>query len=547
MGYHFLEVGKPPPLGYPLAILGLYQEPLRFDHLTGRSSAPIPGNHKVEPASARPTEVTFGLSADEYVRRVELVHDYLKAGDCYQINLTDAFDVNVPGDLLSLYLRLRRIQSTSYGAYLNFGNPTIASFSPELHFRVRGRELLTKPMKGTAGRGRTLAEDLEQRATLAADEKNRAENVMIVDLLRNDAGRLCRYGSVRVPELFGVEPFGSVLQMTSTVRGELRDEPRLRELFAKLFPSGSVTGAPKRRALEVIREIESRPRGVYTGAIGFAAPDGDMTFSVAIRTLVAGKTGGGGVGDRAASTTGPGRTVLGVGSGIVIDSSASEEYRECLLKAEFVNSSRPSFELLETMRSEEGVVSHAEKHLDRLRDSAAYFGFPFDRSEACRLLFEHSSERGTGTFRLRLSLRHDGLLQTTAVQLEESDAEIIVGLAGETVDSSDPFLFHKTSLRGRQERAMTAAGKLGLGEMIFINERGELTEGSVSNLFVEIGGRLLTPALTCGLLPGIGRANVLARESNAAEAVLRPRDLLDADAIFLCSSLRGMRRVQFRG
>lgn len=540
-----LGLPNPPSPPYPLACLGVYGEPLRFDHLTGKASRPVgeaPTASTSAPTAA-PTIVAtaesawprpsaaFGLDRDAYSRKLERVLDYLRAGDCYQVNLTDAFELTGSGDLLALYLRLRRAQPTSYGAYLDFERVQAASFSPELHFRVKDGIVSTRPMKGTAGRGRTLEEDLERRAALAMDEKNRAENVMIVDLLRNDLGRVCRFGTVEVPRLFEVQPFGKVLQMTSTVRGELNGKPGLTELFGALFPSGSVTGAPKLRAMEIIRELERRPRGIYTGAIGFATPGGDMVFSVAIRTVVA--------------AAGP--AVLGAGSGIVIDSVAEEEYRECLLKASFLDESGEPFRLLETMRLEAGVVRWEGQHLDRLESSARYFGFPFDRPHTRSLLAARASELAGGVHRLRLSLRHDGGLELSSRPLEPAAEPLRVGLADERVDSGDPFLFHKTSRRERQDRALARAGELGLTEVLFLNERGELTEGAISNLFVQKGGRLLTPPTGCGLLPGVGRAMVLSRHANAGEAVLYPEDLRAAEAVYLCSSLRGLRKAEFTG
>jgi para-aminobenzoate synthetase/4-amino-4-deoxychorismate lyase len=518
----------------------------------------MPAQAELAPAvsASPPAEPSFGLSAADHAARIARIKGYLRAGDCYQINLTDAFELPEPDDLLRLYLRVRRAQPTSYGAYLDFGSPRIASFSPELHFRLRGNELLARPMKGTAARGRSLAEDEERRAALAGDEKNRAENVMIVDLLRNDLGRLCRYGSVSVPDLFSVQPFGQVLQMTSTVRGELGSRPALGEIFAKLFPSGSVTGAPKRRAMEIIRELEDRPRGAYTGAIGYAAPGGEMTFSVAIRTVVVpggpapeepGGSRSGALAGGAAGGDSGGRAVLGVGSGIVIDSVAEEEYRECLLKGRFMTDPGEPFELLETMRVEAGRVCLGARHLDRLQASADYFGFPFDRAEAERLLLNgRTRELESGVHRLRLSLTHEGRLALSSRPLEPSAETASVGMAAERVDSSDPFLYHKTSRRGRQERAMRVAEREGMADVLFLNERGELTEGAVSNLFVELGGKLLTPATECGLLPGVGRASVLLSRANASEAVLFPQDLLRADAIYLCSALRGLRRASLR-
>jgi para-aminobenzoate synthetase/4-amino-4-deoxychorismate lyase len=382
-------------------------------------------------------------------------------------------------------------------------------------------------MKGTLPRGRTPEEDAALSRELSQDPKSRAENVMIVDLLRNDLGRVCQTGSVRVPKLFTVEVYDGLLQMTSTVTGRLRPGVTAHQLFASLFPCGSVTGAPKRRAMEIIRELEARPRGIYTGAIGYLAPDGDAAFNVAIRTL----------------TVRQERAELGIGSGIVIDSKPAEEYAECLLKARFLTDSTPEFTLFETLRWEAGYP-FLSAHLDRLSRSAAYFNYPLSTEAARTALLEAAKAfQPECVYRVKLSLHRDGRLTVTAHPFTPDAVPVRVALAATRTDSRDRFYYHKTSHRPRYAEATRWAQQHGLADVLFFNERGELTEGAISNVFIERGGELLTPPLASGLLPGIYRQHLLATRANAREAVLSERDLDSADAIYLCSALRGLRRV----
>lgn len=526
LGYAFVGIADRPPLPYPLAWLGVYQAPLRFDHLsgkvTGQAHQPLAGQSRLQIGR-------FGLSKSAYLEALAQVQRYLEAGDVYQINFTSAYELVLEGDALALYRRLKSAQPVSYGAYLHTGDLRVVSLSPELFFRLEGGTLTARPMKGTMHRGRTLAEDQALAKQLADDEKSRAENLMIVDLLRNDLGRICEIGSVRVPELFKVERYQSLLQMTSTVQGRLRPNVSLYELFRSLFPCGSVTGAPKKRAMEIIRELETAPRGVYTGAIGYLAPTGDAVFNVAIRTLVfRGQRG-----------------TLGVGSGVVIDSDPEAEYRECRLKARFLTLSAEPFDLLETMRWQ-GQYRFLQQHLARLAASAEYFGYPFDQEALLQELKRQARSFTHGmVYRVRVLLSPDGTVTVDASPFQDPPHKTLyVSLASSPTDSRDPFLYHKTTRRAHYEAAFQEAQRRGLADLLFYNERGELTEGAISNVFVALGGELLTPPLSCGVLPGIYRQHLLKTHPRAKERVLRVEDLKQAEAIYLCNALRGLRQVE---
>jgi para-aminobenzoate synthetase/4-amino-4-deoxychorismate lyase len=516
-----------PEVEEPLAWLGVYRQPRRFDH------------HKASPdhyddgafSPYAPVKIDtpwFGLEPQRYAAKLGRIRDYLVAGDCYQINFTDRFTFDFQGSPLALYQQLKTAQRVPYGTYLNTPEAQILSLSPELFFRVKGGIVTAKPMKGTLPRGRTPEEDAALSHDLSQDPKSRAENVMIVDLLRNDLGRLCQIGSVQVPKLFTVEAYDSLLQMTSTVTGRLRPGVTAHQLFASLFPCGSVTGAPKRRAMEIIRELEARPRGIYSGAIGYLTPGGDAAFNVAIRTLTVRQI----------------RAELGVGSGIVIDSEPEAEYAECLLKARFLTDPTPEFTLFETLLWEAGYP-FLNAHLARLSSSAAYFNYPLCTEAARTALLEAAKAfRPECVYRVKLSLHRDGRLTVSAQPFTPDTGPVRVALAATRTDSRDRFFYHKTSHRPRYAEASRWAQQHGLADVLFFNQRGELTEGAISNVFIEQGGELLTPPLACGLLPGVYRQHLLATRSNARQAVLSERDLFSADAIYLCSALRGLRRVE---
>ncbi|MCZ4281769.1 aminodeoxychorismate synthase component I [Kiloniella laminariae] len=476
--------------------------------------------------------LTPSMTEADYCRAVEKVRDYIAAGDTYQVNYTFKHDFELSGDPVGLFQELRQRQNVANGAFIRTEDQTFLSLSPEIFLSTEGRKARTRPMKGTAARGNTPAVDVENKIWLTRDEKSRAENLMIVDLLRNDMGRVCTTGSIKVTELFTVETYRSLHQMTSNITGELRPEITSTDLIKRLFPCGSITGAPKLRTMEIIHELEARPRGIYTGSIGHIAPNGDTRFNVAIRTLAIGRDGKG---------------EMGIGSGIVYDSEPAAEYQECLLKGRFLSGntagySKPQFDLLETLRWEEGQGYHLrEEHLQRLENSAGFFGYPFDRAAIENQLDQLSLE---GTQRARLLLHKDGSssLTATPIPLQDPRQEITFVISDKKVDSSDIFFYHKTTKRDFYEDELAARQKdSGCDEVLFLNERGELTEGSRTNVFIEIGGRLYTPALDCGVLNGTLRTRLLKENfKELSEKKLSIEDLEKAEAIYFGNSVRNL-------
>ncbi len=567
---------RPSRAGQPLAWFGIYDRPWLFDHLTGafrdgdppalaqfslhaRAATQNQDNH---PIADPVLDCALDLTEEQYAERIAAIHELIRAGDIYQLNFTVPLRVNPSGSLAGLYRCLRSRQPVPYGAFLHWrANRRILSFSPELFFRLEDRRLddhgparriTTRPMKGTAPRGRTTREDRDLAEWLRNDPKNRSENVMIVDLLRNDLGRLCTFGSVSVENLFAVERYPTLWQMTSTVTGALRLEVTFQQIFRALFPCGSVTGAPKVRAMQLLAKIEPQPRGVYTGAIGFFSKQ-QTVFSVAIRTLeLEGQSG----------ELDSGQGTMGVGSGIVIDSDAAGEFRECLLKAEFLtrlqkNASHPSpdsFSLVETLLWH-NEYPFIELHLDRLEDSARYFGFPCDRAKARAALIEHAgsfaaekSDANREPRRVRLLLNSGGDLKIADEVLTErpsaGNAQVVrVCIASQRTDSSDRMLFHKTTCRPLYAQALQAAVQAGFDDVLFLNNRGEVTEGAIHNVFIEKDGRWSTPPTECGLLAGVHRRHILESQSGVEERVFSIDDLRKADGIYLSNAVRGLRRA----
>jgi para-aminobenzoate synthetase / 4-amino-4-deoxychorismate lyase len=461
-------------------------------------------------------------SRSAYLRDVARIREWLTAGDTYQVNHTFRLRAPFRGDVEALYGDLCRAQRSAYCALLRLPEASIVSASPELFFRASGDHLQLRPMKGTRRRGRWPEEDRALADELRSSPKERAENLMIVDLLRNDAGRIAEFGSVHVPRLFEVERYPTVLQLTSTIEARLAAGTGLSRLFGALFPCGSVTGAPKVRTMEIIAALEDEPRGVYTGAIGFASPD-ETVFAVAIRTLVLDPTRG--------------TAELGVGSGITVDSDAAAEYRECLDKAAFVRMPVREFRLLETLRYDPGVgFTLLEEHLDRMESSAAYFSFGFDRPAAEQAL-EAAVSPGSESLRLRLLLDRSGRIEVERSPLPTAAAPPLrLRIAAEPVDSRDPLLYHKTTAREPYDRRRAACGDC--DEALLVNERGELTEGCTTNLLVELDGRWWTPPLPAGLLPGVYRRYLLER-GEVEERTLTPDDLQRATRIRMINSVRG--------
>jgi para-aminobenzoate synthetase/4-amino-4-deoxychorismate lyase len=467
---------------------------------------------------------------------IERIHDWISAGDTYQINYTYRLRFDSFGEIHALYRRLRERQPVPYGALIALPDgQAILSLSPELFVRHKAGELVVRPMKGTAPAG-----DADAARALAADPKNRAENLMIVDLLRNDLGRVAVNGSVEVPQLFWVAQFGEVLQMTSTVRAQLRPEVDLCAAFVALFPCGSITGAPKRRSMQIIRELEPDPRGVYTGAIGWFEPPaagqriGDFCLSVAIRTLALGTP----------EASGVRHGEMGIGAGIVHDSVAADEFAECALKAKFLTGLPNDFALLETMvATRADGVRHLGRHLQRLQTSATFFGFHFDL-DAARRAIEGIQLSQVGPQRVRLALRQSGELELQCASLAPLSEPFRLLVGAQTTQADDLFLRHKTTLRERYDEGWRAAEAQGAFDMLFCNQRGEVTEGGRSNVFVKIDGRWCTPPLNAGVLPGVMRAVLLEDPAwNAIERSLTLDDLRKAQEIVLCNALRGVMPV----
>ncbi len=476
-----------------------------------------------DPAGVWVGPVVPELDRATYLQRCAAVLDLIAAGDLYQANLTFGASLPVAGDPRALYAAIRPRAAAGHGALVWTGEDWLLSFSPELFFATEGDRIVARPMKGTAARHADPAQDAAAAAALAADPKQRAENLMIVDLMRNDLAQVAMAGSVTVPERFVVETYPSIHQLVSGVTATLQPDRHAVDALRALFPCGSITGAPKRRAMQVIDSIEQRARGVYTGAIGHIAAGGDASFNVAIRTL----------------HLPPGATQarIGLGSGVVADSVPADEWRECLAKARFLSLPAPRFDLVETMAFDPvGGIPLLERHLARMGDSARTLGFAFDR-HATRNDLQAATFRLRKEARVRLLLSRSG---ATAIDVQPLPAPpagpVDVALATLPIGCSDLRIVHKTS-----DRRFWPAPPPGCFETVFVNERGELTEGSFTSIFVGGGAQLLTPPLAHGLLPGVLRAELIAR-GEAVEMPLTPADL--AQGFYIGNAVRGLIRAR---
>jgi para-aminobenzoate synthetase/4-amino-4-deoxychorismate lyase len=470
-----------------------------------------------DPAGAWTGTLKPRISYESYAAVVERALGYIAAGDIYQANLTFRADVAIHGDPRALYARLRAASTAGWGGIVHNGRHWLLSCSPELFFTIEDGVLTARPMKGTA----PIDAD---PALFRDDPKERAENLMIVDLIRNDVSRVAVPGSVEVPRLFEVERYPTVLQMTSTVTAKVARERDAVDVLATLFPCGSITGAPKIRAMEIIAELETDPRGVYTGAIGAISPKGDAAFNVAIRTLIIGL-------DRT-------RATLGLGSGIVADSSPEAEWRECLAKGAFVTAEAQPFDLIETMRfdADEGVCE-LDRHIARMKASATALEFTFDR-HALRNDLQAATFRVREPSRIRVRLSKSGATAIEVRAIPPTPDDPIVTLAPLPVARDDFRLAHKTSDRDFYDDARARAKSF---EVIFVDDEGFLTEGSFTNIFVERDGTLITPPLSRGLLPGILREKLI-DEGKALEGDLKPADLYDG--FYVGNVLRGLIRAR---
>lgn len=472
------------------------------------------------------------LGREAYATKAQRVLDYIDSGDCYQVNLSFPMSGRYFGHPAALYAKLRERQPVHHGALLFDGERWLLSRSPELFFRRQAQRITCRPMKGTAARGSTEQEDVLNAQTLCDSEKNRAENLMIVDLIRNDLGRLANAGKVQVEKLFELEQYTTVFQLTSTVSAT-DVQAKLGEIFRAMFPCGSVTGAPKVRAMQIISELEAGPRGPYCGALGWVAPGGDCSFNVPIRTLQV-------------ETNGSFR--MNVGSGIVADSLPDEEYDECLTKARFITDD--SLQLIETLRCEVYQGGNLDEtypllawHLQRLATSATELRFDFDEEATRSALISYARTLALGVQRVRLLLSRRGGLSLSHAALDTLPEKQTVTLARHRLDADDLRLRHKTTARAFYDVTLQEAMRAGHFDAIHLNTRGEVCEGARSNVFIERDGRLLTPPLASGVLPGVMRAQLLAAGA-AQEQVLHVEDLLAAEQIFVGNALRGLVEVR---
>ncbi|MEQ8824711.1 MAG: aminodeoxychorismate synthase component I [Filomicrobium sp.] len=513
----------------PLLWFGLYEAP---QEMTG-SGVLEWLNETTRSASHEFSDVRLAWTREQYEARFAEALELIRAGDIYQINLTFKARFQLLGSPLTFYRDLRAKQPVAYGAVVDTGEVTVLSASPELFIEQDGRLIHTRPMKGTAPRLGAIEADEGQRQVLASDHKQRAENLMIVDLMRNDLGRIAEIGSVRVDDLFTVETFKTLHQMTSGVTATLEQGIGLRDLLAGIYPPGSITGAPKIRAMELIAELETEARGVYCGAIGHFSPKGRSLFNVAIRTPVIKR---GGVGE------------MGIGSGVVFDSQGGSEFEECLLKMQFLTDPPKPFELIETMLYEPGKgIWLEQRHIDRLRDSAAHFAFLFSERQVRKAIADAVMGFEGQNLRVRLTLAEDGTVKLTATELAPgSTPEVMKVVVSPTrLNSADRFLYHKTTRRELYDTEWAKYNKeVGADEVIYLNENGEVAEGSRTTIFVEQGELLVTPPLSAGLLPGTLRRELIA-VGKAKEGSLKLEDLHRADRFYVGNSVRGLVRAEF--
>ena len=502
--------------GFPLAWIGVFEKRLP-------AAADSGANQQFSIS-----EWSAGIDTRGYQHAIHAIKDYIEHGDTYQVNFTFPLRGQISGDSFSSYRAIARSQRAAYSAYLDIGSHRILSFSPELFVERRGNKLITRPMKGTLERGRWLEEDLQRSHQLHESPKDRAENVMIVDLLRSDLGKIAETGSVEVPELFAVQTLNRVLQMTSTVTARQREDVTIVDILRALFPCGSVTGAPKARSMAIINELERHRRDIYTGTIGLLSPDGDATFSVAIRTAVVDSTSG--------------AATFGVGGAITWDSTTDGEYEECCLKAKFLTHPWPDFELLETIELNDGEYTLLARHLSRARSSALYFGFRWNESTVAGALNDIARSHPLGRFRVRLLVGLTGKASVEAHPLERNRESVLaVKFATCPVDDLDPLVFHKTTARARYDAELKRSQPC--DDVIFWNRRGEVTESTIANIVVFTQGRHWTPPREAGLLAGTLREELISK-GELFERIITKRELTELGGFALINSVRGWMQAE---
>ena len=505
-------VTRKPDDKFPLAWFGLYEQ--------GEDYILPPGN-PVPPADGW----TPSISEAAYRNGVRQVRECIKAGDTYQVNYSFRLRTDGAVHAWETFLGMTSGNGPGYGVYLETDRWAVCSFSPELFFQLDGQDLFSRPMKGTRQRGRWLEEDQELKESLSTSPKDRAENLMILDMVRNDLGRIAETGSVKVDQIFEIEQYPTLFQMTSTVR--CRTKAGLEEIFSALFPPASITGAPKISTMRIISELEDSPRRIYTGTMGYVAPGRNAQFNVAIRTALFNKSNG--------------QAEYGIGGGIVWDSTEESELAECYSKAAVLTRENPEFDLLESLLwTPEAGCQLLENHLSRMESSAVYFGREIDKKDIRKKMEKLGQKLGYDTHKIRLLLDDKGNVGLEPEPLRDLPDPYRVCLARNPVDSSNVFLFHKTTCRETYARARRDCP--GFDDVLLWNERGELTESTIANLVVELDGRLFTPPVNCGLLPGVQRARLL-ENNTVSTRIIRPDEISCCTRIFLANSVRGLWEV----
>ncbi len=466
----------------------------------------------------------LNTSKNEFTNSISKIKSYIEGGDTYQVNYTVKGKFNFAGSLSGLFTSLIFNQSAKYIAVINNNNKIIISLSPELFFEIKAGKIVAKPMKGTSRRGINIPNDLLIKRELENSEKNRAENVMIVDLIRNDLGKISKYGSVNVKNLLEVEKYESVFQLVSTIESKLRENVKLSDIFKNIFPCGSITGAPKIRTMEIINELEKEKRGIYTGSIGLIRKN-KITFNVPIRTLSINKKSGKGE--------------IGLGSGIVWDSIADEEFEETKLKGKFLTEPTKLYEIIETMLIENGKIFLFNEHLYRMKQTAEFFLFTFNNNKIRNKINSILKKLDNKKHKLKISLNKWGRLNLFISSIIEHNKEIKVILSNKQIDSRNKFQYFKTSNRQLYDSEYKKISKQGFFDVIYFNGNGELAEGAITNIFIYKNDVISTPPINAGILPGVYRKYLLKNNSSIIERKLIKEDLIEADKIILTNSVRG--------
>jgi para-aminobenzoate synthetase/4-amino-4-deoxychorismate lyase len=531
LGYYF-EKGlfkKEDYYSSPLMHLAVFKKRFYFNHQTGETNIDLQGIFLNE----NPKEnfslhnLKLNITPKDYRNKILKIKDYIRKGDTYQVNFTAKYNFDFLGSALSFYSELANRQRVQYSAFCKFGPQHIISLSPELFLKRDGLKIYSQPMKGTIARGMNVGEDKENIARLKASLKNRAENLMIVDLVRNDLGRISKTGSVKVVQPFKVRKYETIFQMTSEVKGILKNDVTYFDIFKNIFPGGSVTGAPKVSTMQIIRQLEKAPRGVYCGAVGFISPDKKAVFNLPIRTISIVKNKG----------------EMGVGGGIVYDSLPKDELSECKLKAKFLTNRYNDFKLIETLLWDK-EYKFTKEHLKRLGRSAEYFDFNHNLASIYGKLKKIAKGFIRGRrYKIRLLLDREGKLESECFEISSEEGVKYAVISKHKIDPDNLFLYHKTTNRAIYDAEYSRYAAQGYFDVIFLNTKGEFTEGSISNLIIQKKNRLYTPPVSSGLLAGIYR-DYLIRKRVIKEQVISKNDFIGADRVFLCNSVRGLVEVK---